>query len=59
MINQDLLDAMREWIIAEIHYGICDAVEDDSGYHGFAHKEGKIADKLYTEFCAMILGRQP
>jgi len=51
----EFLKLMRDWIRAEIKYGIQSHVTDSEGYREGAYKEQDDANRIFTEFCDIIM----
>jgi len=53
-MNIEQLEAFREWVKAEVDYGVFNNEEDSEGYRGSAYHEKKEADRLFDALCELI-----
>lgn len=49
MMNRHMLEAMREWVKAEIKAAIADSQPDGDGYYGTGYAENEEADLLFEQ----------
>lgn len=48
-MTNEQLEAMREWVRAEIAYAIAYSTTDEEGYHGSCRREEKEADQAFEK----------
>ncbi len=55
-MDKEQLIAFREWVRAEVEYGVFDNIEDEEGYRGSAYTEKEEANRLFNVLCELIEG---